>query len=81
MKNGIIVKQGNGGATRIEIRSKNQAGVLYIVPAEASWVASEEQLHAHSLAGFFTEIMEVDSEEIKKLMHQWGMSFRPLALE
>ena len=26
-------------------------------------------------------VVSTDSEEIKKLMHRWGMSFRPLALE
>lgn len=80
MGNGITVKQGDVGA-RIEIRSKNQAGVLYVVPAEANWVAAEDQLYAHSIAGFFTEIMELESEDVKRLMHRWGLSFRPLALE
>ena len=33
-------------------------------------------------SNLFDEIMvSTDSEEIKKLMHRWGMSFRPLALE
>ena len=80
MSTGINIKQGNGGI-RVEIRAKNQAGVLYVVPAEANWVALDDQLHAHSLAGFFTEMMELESVEIKKLMHRWGLSYRPLELE
>ena len=80
MSIGINIKQGDGG-TRVEIRSKNQAGVLYVVPAEANWVAVKDQLHTHSIAGFFTEMMELDSVDVQKLMHRWGLSFRPLALD
>ena len=41
MAYGITVKQGTGGV-RVEIRSRNQAGVLYAVPAEGSWVAEPD---------------------------------------
>ncbi len=80
MANGITVKQDSGG-TRIEVRSQNQAGLLYAVPAEASWVASPEQLHAHAIAGFFTDLMKVDSPEVRRLMEKWGLYFRPLELD
>ena len=80
MAYGITIKQGTGG-TRVEIRSRNQAGVLYAVPAEGSWVASPEQLHAHALAGFFADLVKRDDPALRALMNKWGLSFRELPLE
>lgn len=80
MANGITVKQGSGG-TRVEIRARNQAGLLYAVPSEASWVAEPEQLHAHAIAGFFNDLMSLDSPDVRRMMEKWGLSFRPLELE
>lgn len=80
MTDGITVKLDSGG-TRVEIRSQNQAGLLYAVPAEASWVAAPEQLHAHALAGFFTDLMQLESPQVRRLMERWGLYFRPLELE
>jgi len=80
MADGITVKLDSGG-TRIELRSQNQAGLLYAVPAEASWVAAPEQLHAHALAGFFTDLMQLESPQVRRLMERWGLYFRPLELE
>ena len=80
MAYGITVKQGTGG-TRVEIRSRNQAGVLYVVPAEGSWVAAPEQLHAHALAGFFGDLSKLDDPHVRGLMSKWGLSFRELPLE
>lgn len=80
MPDGITVKIDNGG-TRVEVRSQNQAGLLYAVPAEASWVATPEQLHAHAIAGFFTDLMKMESQEVSRLMEKWGLYFRPLELE
>ena len=80
MAYGITIKQGTGG-TRVEIRSRNQAGVLYAVPAEGSWVASPDQLHAHALAGFFRDLVKRDDPGLRALMNKWGLSFRELPLE
>ena len=80
MPDGITVKMDNGG-TRVEVRSQNQAGLLYAVPAEASWVATPEQLHAHAIAGFFTDLIKIESPEVSRLMEKWGLYFRPLELE
>jgi hypothetical protein len=77
---GITVKHDNGGS-RIEIRSQNQAGLLYSVPAEASWVATADQLPAHALAGFLSDLTELGNPQIEGLMRKWGLYFRPLALE
>jgi hypothetical protein len=80
MAYGITVKQDHGGS-RIEIRSQNQAGLLYAVPAEGSWVATPEQLPAHALAGFLGDLSRLNDPQIEVLMHKWGLYFRPLALD
>ncbi len=41
---------------RLEMQCKHQNGLLYMVPAERSWVCTEEDRHAHVLAGFFKEL-------------------------
>ena len=80
MAHGITVKQDKGGS-RIEIRSRNQAGLLYAVPSEASWVATPEQLAAHALAGFLGDLTQLADPSVEGLMRRWGLYFRPLALE
>ncbi len=80
MANGITVKFDNGG-TRVEVRSQNQAGLIYAVPAEASWVATPDQLHAHAIAGFFSDLTKLDLPDVRRLMDKWGLYYRPLALE
>ena len=80
MAYGITVKNDHGGA-RIEIRAQNQAGLLYAVPATASWVATPEQLPAHALAGFLSELVALGSPPVEALMKKWGLYFRPLALD
>ena len=80
MAYGITVKLDSGG-TRVEIRSQNQAGLLYAVPAEASWVASADQLHAHALAGFLNELTGAGDPRIEALMRKWGLYFRALPLD
>jgi hypothetical protein len=77
---GITVKNDHGGS-RIEIRAQNQAGLLYAVPAPASWVATPEQLPAHALAGFLNELVALESPQIEELMKKWGLYFRPLTLD
>ena len=80
MAYGITVKQDHGG-TRVEIRSQNQAGLLYAVPSEGSWVATPEQLHAHAIAGFLNELTQLNDAKVRALMHKWGLYFRPLPLD
>ncbi len=77
---GVIVKQDTGGK-RVEIQCDHQNGLLYVVPSEASWVCSEELLHAHALAGFFGQLMELNDGRVKELMQRWGLYYRsrPLA--
>lgn len=80
MAYGITVKVDSGG-TRMEIRSKNQAGLLYAVPAEGSWVATPETLHAHALAGFLRELTQMNDPRVRALMQKWGLYYRDLPLE
>lgn len=80
MAYGITVKQDHGGS-RVEIRSQNQAALLYAVPSEGSWVATPEQLHAHALAGFLNELTLLNNPEVRGLMQKWGLYVRPLPLE
>lgn len=77
---GINVKHDSGGK-RIEIECTHQNGVLYVVPSEASWVCSEELLHAHALSGFFKQIAGLNDQRVKEIMQRWGLYFRerPLA--
>ena len=79
---GLTVKH-DSGSKRIEVQCKHQNGLLYVVPSEASWVCSEDLLHAHSLAGFFKQLNGLNDPKVKELMRRWGLYFRerPLAEE
>ena len=79
---GIHVKHDSGGK-RLEIQCSHQNGLLYVVPSEASWVCSEELLHAHAIAGFFRQLAELKDQRVQELMQRWGLYFRerPLADE
>jgi len=76
---GLTVKSDSGGH-RIEVECKHQNGLLYVVPSEASWVCTEELRHAHSLAGFFKELTELDEPRVGDAMQRWGIYFRPRPL-
>ncbi len=76
---GLIVKHDSGGK-RIEAQCEHQNGLLYIVPSEASWVCSEELLHAHALAGFFRQLVQLNDDRVKELMQRWGIYYRERAL-
>ena len=77
---GMTVKQDTGGK-RVELQCEHQNGLLYVVPGESSWVCSEELMHAHAIAGFFSQLVELNNAEVKELMQQWGLYYRlrPLA--
>jgi hypothetical protein len=76
---GLTVKSDSGGH-RIEVECKHQNGLLYVVPSEASWVCTDEFRHAHSLAGFFKELTELDEPRVRDAMQRWGIYFRPRPL-
>ena len=64
--------------TRIQVSCEHQHGLLYIVPAERSWVCASERLPAHALAGFFRELVALGQPAVRQLMQQWGIYYRQL---
>ena len=64
--------------TRIQVTCEHQQGLIYVVPAERSWVCNSETLPAHALAGFFRELVGLQRPEISDLMRQWGIYYRQL---
>jgi len=74
---GLDIIQGND-MTRIRAVCEHQRGLIYVVPAERSWVCDQEHLPAHALAGFFRELGGLENEEVRGLMQQWGIYFREL---
>ena len=77
---GLDVK-GDSGSKRVELQCEHQAGLLYVVPAEANWVCSEELLHVHALAGFLRQLAELDEPRVKELMQRWGLYYRERPLQ
>jgi hypothetical protein len=77
---GVEIKQ-REGMTRLELTCDHQKGIIYVVPAEKSWVCSPELLCAHALAGFLGQLAETQIPEVKELMNHWGIYYRRLPLE
>ena len=74
---GLDIIPGND-MTRIRAVCEHQRGLIYVVPAERSWVCAKESLPAHALAGFFRELTALENKEVRGLMQQWGIYFREL---
>ena len=64
--------------TRIRVVCEHQRGLIYVVPAERSWVCSPEYMPAHALAGFFRELVALKQPDVEDLMKQWGLYYRQL---
>ena len=64
--------------TRIQAVCEHQRGLIYVVPAERSWVCTTDSMPAHALAGFFRELVALKSPEVEDLMRQWGLYYRQL---
>ena len=77
---GLIIKPGDD-MTRIQVTCPHQSGLLYVVPAERSWVCSREQMPSHALAGFFRELVALKDPRVQELMQSWGVYYRQLPLE
>jgi len=77
---GLDVIPGND-MTRIRAVCQHQRGLIYVVPAERSWVCDKDHLPAHALAGFFRELSALKNPEVQGLMQQWGIYFRELPTE
>ncbi|PKB78140.1 MAG: hypothetical protein BZY88_19905 [SAR202 cluster bacterium Io17-Chloro-G9] len=80
VENGLTVNQGTD-MTRIQVTCKHQSGLIYVVPAERSWVCDPEKVPAHALAGFFRELVALNDPGVRDLMGQWGIYYRQLPLE
>ena len=80
MPYGVTIKEGTGD-TRVDIQCNHQSGMLYVVPAEASWVCQPENIHAHALAGFLRELVELDDARVRELMQRWGLYYRARPIE
>lgn len=74
-KYGLTVKH-DVGSKRIEMRCLHQNGLLYVVPGESSWVCAEEYLHAHALAGFFSQLEDLEDSRVQDLLQRWGLYYR-----
>ena len=74
---GLDIIPGND-MIRIKAVCEHQRGLIYVVPAERSWVCDKEHLPAHALAGFFRELSALKNQEVQGLMQQWGIYFREL---
>jgi len=80
MPRGISFKPSEG-QTRVTLECSHQHGRLYIVEgAEMNWVCSASRRSAHSVAGFFGELVDLDNERVKELMQRWGLYYRRLPL-
>jgi hypothetical protein len=64
--------------TRIQVSCEHQNGLIYVVPAERSWVCSGENLPGHALAGFLRELAAMQLPAVQDLMKQWGIYYRNL---
>ena len=67
--------------TRIQVTCEHQSGLIYVVPAERSWVCTPERMPAHALAGFFRELVNLKDDRVAALMQDWGLYYRQLPLE
>ena len=65
---------------RIPVPCPHQSGLIYVVPAEHSWVCSPEDMPRHALAGFFRELVKLNEPQIDELMQMWGIYYRQLPL-
>ena len=77
---GLTISPGED-MTRIQASCSHQSGLLYVVPAERSWVCNRELVPAHALAGFFRELVALQDGRVAELMQQWGIYYRSLPLE
>ena len=66
--------------TRIQVSCEHQSGLIYIVPAERSWVCSSERMSAHAMAGFFRELAALQQPAVRQLMQDWGVYYRELPI-
>ena len=77
---GVSIVPGKG-TTRIHMGCTHQKGLVYVVPAEKSWVCTEEMLPGHALAGFLGELTAQGDARVEEMMQRWGIYYRQMPLE
>ena len=77
---GLMITTGED-MTRIQATCPHQSGLIYVIPAERSWVCSKEQVPAHALAGFFKDLTGLADLKVQELMQAWGIYFRQLPID
>ena len=75
----LLMKSGKA-LTRIPVTCPHQSGLIYVVPAERSWVCTPEEMPKHALAGFFRELVALKNKSVEELMQDWGVYYRQLPL-
>ena len=75
----LLMKSGKD-LTRIPVTCPHQSGLIYVVPAERSWVCTPEDMPKHALAGFFRELVALKNKRVEELMQDWGVYYRQLPL-
>jgi len=71
----------NEDMTRFDFSCAHQSGVLYIIPAQSSWVCQGKDINAHALAGFFKQLSQLEDSRIHSIMQRWGLYYRPRSIE
>ena len=69
--------QSESEGSNVILDCPHQGGVLYSIPAEASWVCASDRLSSHALAGFLTELTALPDERVDAMLQRWGIYFRP----
>ena len=77
---GVSIVPGKG-TTRIHMGCTHQKGLVYVVPAEKSWVCTDEMLPGHALAGFLGELTAQGDARVEEMMQRWGIYYRQMPLE
>ena len=77
---GLEIRSGEG-LSRLQLACTHQKGMLYVVPAERSWVCAQELMPAHALAGFLGDLTDLQEPTVQRLMSLWGIYFRRLPLD
>ena len=75
----LAMKSGDD-MTRIPLTCPHQSGLIYVVPAERSWVCTSEDLPRHALAGFFRDLVALADPRVRELMQAWGIYYRQLPM-
>ncbi|MEK7806118.1 MAG: hypothetical protein AAB528_00140 [Chloroflexota bacterium] len=74
---GLTITTGKEMA-QIQASCDHQSGLIYVVPAERSWVCAIDYLPAHAVAGFFRELVALRHPRVQELMREWGIYYREL---